>query len=220
MAKEEEAVRQQSSSSKLIRAIAASADATSAEASQPLEDVELSSAKQESVGALVRRHAGRHKHQLVLRVLRSTVPTKESQKCKHQVSRAWVGSYHRANIGGPCAGEPASVAAAKPLKLPAAAAVAGAAAAGARAASGGEFAADSDDGVVEAWGAASSIPPLEPVGPAMLPLDIEREMWQSFAAVRQRRAIRLAKIVLGLVHALTPACLSTLSLSPPVVSCS
>lgn len=59
--------------------------------------------------------------------------------------------------------------------------------------------ADSDDGVVEAWGAASSIPPLEPSGPAMLPLDIERDMWQSFAAVRQRRAIRLAKFTLGLV---------------------
>ena len=96
------------------------------------------------------------------------------------------------------AGEPAPVAAAAPLKLGGAAA--GVGPAGGRAASGRQPAPDSDDGVVEAWGAASSIPPLnEPSGPAMLPLDIERDMWQSFAAVRQRRAIRLAKITLGLV---------------------
>lgn len=84
-------------------------------------------------------------------------------------------------------------------------AAAGVGTGGGRAASGRQPAADSDDGVVEAWGAASSIPPLnEPSGPAMLPLDIERDMWQSFAAVRQRRAIRLAKITLGLVCALRP----------------
>lgn len=56
-----------------------------------------------------------------------------------------------------------------------------------------------EDGTVEAWGAASSIPaPRESVAP-LLPLNIERDMWQSFAHVRQRRAIRTAKILLGLV---------------------
>ncbi|BDA41990.1 probable protein ACCUMULATION AND REPLICATION OF CHLOROPLASTS 6, chloroplastic [Coccomyxa sp. Obi] len=148
-APEAEAASGHRSSGKLRRAIAASALPEPQASAQPVQDVELDAAKQESVGALVRRYAG----------------------------------------------EPAPVAAA-PMKLGGAAA--GVGTGGGRPASGREPAADSDDGVVEAWGAASSIPPLEPSGPAMLPLDIERDMWQSFAAVRQRRAIRLAKITLGM----------------------
>ncbi|KAK9908710.1 hypothetical protein WJX75_001848 [Coccomyxa subellipsoidea] len=127
------------STSKLRRAIAASANVMSPPVPPPLQDVELDAAKEESVGALVRRY---------------TV----------EPVAAAAGSM-RAGVVGGSAREPR---------------------------------ADSDDGVVEAWGAASSIPPLEPSGPAMLPLDIERDMWQSFAAVRQRRAIRLAKFTLGL----------------------
>ena len=59
---------------------------------------------------------------------------------------------------------------------------------------------DSDDGKVEAWGAASNVPPLrDSIGVGIIPLDIEREMWQSFAAVRQQRTLRLVKAAAGLV---------------------
>lgn len=61
-------------------------------------------------------------------------------------------------------------------------------------------AADSDDGMVEAWGAASDVPPArEAIGAGIIPLDIEREMWQSFAAVRRQRMLRLIKAAAGLV---------------------
>ena len=61
-------------------------------------------------------------------------------------------------------------------------------------------AADSDDGMVEAWGAASDVPPArEAIGAGIIPLDIEREMWQSFAAVRRQRTLRLIKAAAGLV---------------------
>ncbi|EIE25406.1 hypothetical protein COCSUDRAFT_61625 [Coccomyxa subellipsoidea C-169] len=159
---EDEAASRHSSSGKLRRAIAASAGAAAAMQAPPqsLPEVELETAKQEPVGALVRRYAGKHP--------RSNTP-------RLALDTNW---------------ELPVAAAAAPLRT----GVPGAAGrVGSR-----EARADSDDGVVEAWGAASSIPPLEPSGPAMLPLDIEREMWQSFAAVRQRRAIRLFKFTLGL----------------------
>jgi hypothetical protein len=62
---------------------------------------------------------------------------------------------------------------------------------------------DIDDGVIEAWGAASSVPSSalgNMAAPAVIPLAIEREMWMSFAAVRQRRALRFAKIGLAAVR--------------------
>ena len=59
---------------------------------------------------------------------------------------------------------------------------------------------DSDDGMVEAWGAASDMPlSRESIGAGIIPLDIEREMWQSFAAVRRQRTLRLVKAAAGLV---------------------
>jgi hypothetical protein len=61
--------------------------------------------------------------------------------------------------------------------------------------------AETGEGVVEAWGAASSIPAPRTLVAPLLQLDIEREMWQSFAHVRRQRAIRTAKIVFGLVSA-------------------
>ena len=60
---------------------------------------------------------------------------------------------------------------------------------------------DSDDGMVEAWGAASDMPlSRESIGAGIIPLNIEREMWQSFAAVRRQRALRLIKAAAGLVR--------------------
>lgn len=44
------------------------------------------------------------------------------------------------------------------------------------------------------------MPPVrESIGAGIIPLDIERDMWQSFAAVRRQRALRLAKAAAGLV---------------------
>lgn len=65
---------------------------------------------------------------------------------------------------------------------------------------GGARRADVDDGVVEAWGAASTVPSPGMSTPGIIPLDIERDMWMSFAAVRRRRAVRLAKIGLSAVR--------------------
>ena len=59
---------------------------------------------------------------------------------------------------------------------------------------------DLDDGVIEAWGAASSLPAGMGAAPGIIPLDIERDMWMSFAAMRQRRALRLAKIGIAAVR--------------------
>ena len=42
-------------------------------------------------------------------------------------------------------------------------------------------------------------PAREAIGAGIIPLDIEREMWQSFAAVRRQRALRLIKAAAGLV---------------------
>ncbi len=59
---EDEAASRHSSSGKLRRAIAASAGAAAAMQAPPqsLPEVELETAKQEPVGALVRRYAGKH----------------------------------------------------------------------------------------------------------------------------------------------------------------
>ena len=78
---------------------------------------------------------------------------------------------------------------------------------GARA--GGARRADVDDGVVEAWGAASTVPSPGLGMPGIIPLDIERDMWTSFAAVRRRRAVRLAKIGLAAVRGARRACMMT-----------
>ena len=60
---------------------------------------------------------------------------------------------------------------------------------------------DSDDGKVEAWGAASDVPPVrDSIAVGIIPLDIERDMWQSFAAVRRQRTLRLVKAAAGLVR--------------------
>ncbi len=59
---------------------------------------------------------------------------------------------------------------------------------------------DSIDGMVEAWGAASNVPPVREIGAGIIPLEIEREMWQSFAAVRKQRTLRLIKAAAGLVR--------------------
>lgn len=60
---------------------------------------------------------------------------------------------------------------------------------------------DSDDGMVEAWGAASDMPlSRESIGAGIIPLDIEREMWQSFAAVRRQRTLRLIRAAASLVR--------------------
>lgn len=57
-APEAEAASGHRSTGKLRRAIAASALASPQASAQPLQDVELDAAKQESVGALVRRYVG------------------------------------------------------------------------------------------------------------------------------------------------------------------
>ena len=72
---------------------------------------------------------------------------------------------------------------------------------------GGARRADVDDGVVEAWGAASTVPSPGLGTPGIIPLDIERDMWMSFAAVRRRRAVRLAKIGLAAVRSARRACM-------------
>ena len=60
---------------------------------------------------------------------------------------------------------------------------------------------DSDDGKVEAWGAASDVPPVrDSIAVGIIPLDIERDMWQSFAAVRRQRTLRLVKAAASLVR--------------------
>jgi len=60
---------------------------------------------------------------------------------------------------------------------------------------------DSIDGMVEAWGAASNVPPVrESIGAGIIPLEIEREMWQSFASVRRQRSLRLVKAATALVR--------------------
>jgi hypothetical protein len=57
--------------------------------------------------------------------------------------------------------------------------------------------------MVEAWGAASDVPPArEAIGAGIIPLDIEREMWQSFAAVRWQRTLRLIQASASLVGGL------------------
>ena len=45
------------------------------------------------------------------------------------------------------------------------------------------------------------MPPVrDSIGVGIIPLDIERDMWQSFAAVRRQRTLRLVKATASLVY--------------------